>query len=253
VSLAAPAARAEAPPRPRDWGRFSIASGLDFSSGDYSDRKKTEIWYAPLSLKYERGPWIARLTVPYLRIRGPGNVVFGPGGAVVLGTGARKRETNEGLGDVIAGVGYVLDPWRPALPFLELSGKIKFPTASSSRGLGTGEFDYSLQLDAWKRFGAFTPFGNFGYRFVGDPPHSSLRNTLFGSLGVDWRPRPYLGLGLAYDWRQSASRHTGDAQDLSPYLSWKVFRHVSLEPYGVIGFSRAAPDYGVGFQIRYRP
>jgi hypothetical protein len=244
-------ASAEDPP-PDVHQSFGVGTGFDFSTGDYGESSATDIWYVPLTLRYERGPWTGRLTVPYLRITGRGDVVGGLGGAEVVGSSDGPRETDAGLGDIVAGLTYAIEPRSPWFPFIELTGRVKFPTASRARGLGTGEFDYSVQLDVSESFGSATPYLMVGYRFVGNPPGSDLHDTVFSSLGVAYRIVRGLTVGLSYDWRQTASRRLGDVHELSPYVSWRMSEHVTLGPYAVVGLSRAAPQYGVGLQIGYR-
>ena len=245
------AERADAQARPvRRTGRLTLSSGFDFSTGDYGSTGTTQIAYAPFSVKYARDPFVLKLTIPYIRITGPGNVVGVDG--VLLTGGSAKRETNDGLGDVILSTGYVLAPLRPAWPYLEFTGKVKFPTASEKRSLGTGEFDGTLQVEASKTFAAFTPFLTAGYRFVGNPSGSNLHNIIFSSIGFDYRFNARLDAGLTSEWRQTASPSVGDSQELSPYLSWKINSHVSLTPYAVFGLTRAATDAEVGFGASYR-
>jgi len=245
------AERADAQARPvHRTGRLTLSSGFDFSTGDYGSSGTTQIAYAPLSVKYARDPFVVKLTVPYIRITGPGNVV-GVDGVVVSGASA-KNETNEGLGDVILSTGYVLAPLRPAWPYLEFTAKVKFPTASEKRSLGTGEFDETLQVEASKTFAAFTSFLTAGYRFVGNPQGSNLHDVAFSTVGFDYRINDRLDAGLSYEWRQTASPSVGDSQELSPYLSWKINSHVSLTPYAVFGLTRAATDAEIGFGASYR-
>ena len=242
---------AEAQARPvRRTGRLTLSSGFDFSTGDYGSSGTTQIAYVPFSVKYARDPFVVKLTIPYIRITGPGNVVGVDG--VLLTSGATKRETNDGLGDIILSMGYVLAPVRPAWPYLEFTGKVKFPTASEKRSLGTGEFDGTIQVEASKTFAAFTPFLTAGYRFVGNPPGSNLQNVIFSSVGFDYRFNARLDAGLTYEWRQTASPSVGDSQELSPYLSWKLNSHISLTPYAVFGLTRAATDAEIGFGASYR-
>ena len=231
--------------------RLGVSTGFDWSTGDYGESLSTEIWYVPLNVRYEWQHWLFRVTVPYIRVTGPGNVVVGGDGGIAAGTQTR-RETRDGVGDVIAGVTYRLDPPLPAFPYLDFTVKAKFPTASRSAGLGTGEFDTTLQVDVMKPLGALTPFATLAYRFVGDPPGTSLHNTLAATLGLDWRLSRALSAALYYGWRQPASDSLGDAHDLVPYLSWKVGRHFTIGPYVEVGFSTAAPDVGVGLQLGFK-
>ena len=93
-------------------GTLTLYGGADYSTGKYGSSQGTDISYFPVIAKYERGRFTAKVTIPYLRITGPGNVI-GFDGVIVVplppGT-APPRRTASGLGDVIAAASYtVLD------------------------------------------------------------------------------------------------------------------------------------------------
>jgi hypothetical protein len=70
---------------------------------------------------------------------------------------------------------YTFEPERYWIPFVELVGIVKFPTASRGEGLGTGKFDFGLESDFFWAAGKFTPFAMIGYRFLGSPPGTDLQ------------------------------------------------------------------------------
>src|SRR5262244_4109710 len=71
--------------------------GAEYSSGDYGAPQKTDIFYVPFAVKYETGPWAYKLTVPYVEITGPGNVIGAGGDRIVVGDGTGPRRTASGL------------------------------------------------------------------------------------------------------------------------------------------------------------
>jgi hypothetical protein len=241
----------EKPARARPASRIGVSTGFDFSSGEYGESQPTEVWYVPLNVKYEwRRRWVFRVTVPYLRVTSPGSIVTGRD-IVAVSEGA-PRETREGLGDVVMGITCRFDPPHRALPYVDLSTRVKLPTASQKEGLGTGEFDTTLQMDLMKPFGRFTPFGTVAFRFVGDPPDADLTDTISASIGFDHRIAEGVSAGLYYAWRQTASRSLGDSHEIVPFVSWKIARHFTIGPYAVVGLSTAAPDFGAGIQLGYK-
>ena len=246
-------------PETRWWhGELSLASGLDFSSGDYDDLVDTEIWYVPVSVSYlfdsfpltdyEWDRLELKITVPYIRIEGPGDFFFDRIGDLRL-----TEAQEEGLGDVVVRGTYL---WLPAprspLPVIELTGKVKLPTADEERGLGTGKTDYTLQLDVARRFGEWTPFLGVGYRFVGRPPGSRLDGSWFASAGATYRINERVSAGLLYDWFGAATPPRHDSHEVIPYVSLRLSDELSVSPYLVAGLSGHTPDYGLGFSIRYR-
>ena len=88
---------------------------------------------------------------------------------------------------------------------LDLTAKYKFGTASVSKGLGTGENDFGLVLDAYFPMGKATPFITTGYRLLGDPPGQNLHNTRQLGGGIAYKVSDQTSLGIIYDWRSAAS------------------------------------------------
>ncbi len=238
-------------PPPESDRQLSLLVGYEFSSGKFDDSDRTRISYVPLTFKYQRGDWIAGLTVPYIRIKGPGDVVRGADGNLVVGTDAAGTTTEGGLGDVIASLSYTFyPPPRTSLPILELTGRIKLPTADEDDGLGTGETDYTLQADLSRRFGPISGYATLGYRFLGDPSGVDLEDGFLASLGFGYRYSPRINLGLAFDFREASTDDSDDARELVPYTSLRVSDRLTLGTYGVVGLSDSSPDLALGVTAR---
>ncbi len=243
------------PPRRDEPGVFGVSVGAEYSSGDYGTSSDTDIWYFPFSLRYERNDWFFRLTVPYLVVSGPGNVVIKGGsgmGSHQPGMGAgggsaptAASRTESGLGDIIGTVSYTLQRAAGGRPAVDLTGKVYLGTASEIKGLGTGENDYAVQLDIAQDVGGVTLFGSGGYRITGDPPGTDYRDVLYGTAGVE-RGFAANTLGAALDVQQ-AIVPSGDAlAQLTGYLTVRPANSTKLTAYLLLGLSDAAPDLGVG-------
>ena len=57
----------------------SVATGFDYSRGDYGFATDTEVLSVPLNLGYESGPWLLSAGFSHLTIKGPATVVGGSG------------------------------------------------------------------------------------------------------------------------------------------------------------------------------
>ena len=230
-------------------GRLTASTGSYFATGDYGRSDDTEFWYVPFELRYDVFPFSARVTVPYLRMDGPMNVVGPLGGGPVGEEDGAEVRSRQGLGDVMASLSYTYARSASWLPAIRFTGKVKFGTADRDEGLGTGENDFILETDLSKRFGRFTPFGALGYRFVGDPPGLDLRDAWLARTGLNYRVRDHLESGLIYSWRQASSRTSGDSHVLMPYASWRLGKRFSVMPYSLVGLSTNSPDFGAGLQL----
>ncbi len=230
---------------------LTLATGFDYTSGKYTGTEDTQILYVPFIAKYETGPWTLRGTVPYIRISGPGNVI-GAGADRVTLPGARAgQRTESGLGDIVLSAFYnVLSERRSAIG-LDIGAKLKLGTADETKGLGTGEEDWSIQADAFKPLGAWTLFGSLGHRWYGDPPGLDLKNVFYGSVGGAYRVRTDTSAGLAYDYRPAIIAGGGEISELTAFVTRRLSREWKLQPYLVLGFGRASPDWGAGAQMAY--
>jgi hypothetical protein len=236
----------------QDW-RFKLGIGGDYSTGDYGTGQAVNIWSVPIMANAETGRWNLGFKVPYISITSAGDVVGGTDGAVVTKkkkiVGSTARTTESGLGDMVGSVGYAVLAGNDGMPLLELTGKVKFPTASESNSLGTGEFDYTAQLDLSQAFGKVTPFGTIGYRIMGEPSGVDLDNIFFATVGAGYTFNRRVSAGLALDYSQATTSGADDAVEVSPYVSWDVTDRWGLLFYGLLGLSDGSPDSGGGVQI----
>lgn len=233
-------------------GQWKIATGVDYSSGDYGDTQDTDITYVPVTVRYLVDPWLFKVTVPWISIKGPGGVIGGgPDGPVVTGGGNQPRRTESGLGDIVASVGYTLPGLMQQGTFVEFTGKVKFGTADEDEQLGTGENDYTIQVDVAKGFGAITPFGTLGYRKTGDSSEFELEDVFFVSVGAGYKLTDATSVGAIYDYREASTTTSDDPQDLVGYVTHKLSDVWALTAYAATGFSDGSPDANVGFQITY--
>src|SRR2546421_4498330 len=230
---------------------LTLGTGFDYTTGKYGGSEKTDILYLPFYARYDTGAWIFKVTVPYLRISGPGNVIGAGEDRVTIPGRAGARRTESGLGDIVGSAFYNVLNERRAPIGIDLGVKVKFGTADETKGLGTGQNDYSLQADLFKPLGNWTAFGSLGHRWYGDPPGVNLRNVFYWSIGASNRLSSQTSAGLAYDFRPAIIAGGGQISELTAFLSHRLSREWKIQPYAVVGFGRASPDFGIGTQIAY--
>lgn len=229
-------------------GKFSANLGFDYSSGKYGSQTKTETWALPLSLKYRTDVWSLRFSTAWLRVKGDGNVT--PEGDP-LNT-SRTTAISEGMGDISATATYNLLDERTAWVGLDISGKIKFGTASTTKSLGTGKNDYTLQAELFKPIkNQWTPFVSLRYKWKGDPEAINYRNVWLGSVGTDYRISPTLSFGGSYDWQQAVTSTSSPIREAMLYLNFRLNAASRMALYAVGGFSHASPDWGSGLTFSH--
>ena len=239
--------------------QVTISTGMDFSSGNYGEPEKTDTLVVPVILRYETGPWTARLNLPWIRVKGTVNRETGEsfGGA----TGAVR--TQSGIGDLTAAAFYtVLDPSKSAVG-LDLGGKIKFATANKNKCLlTTGETDYSLQADLYGMVGSFTPFLTLGWTRKGDPVRRDadcaslgekvdFKNPWYAGIGASYRFTGSTSAGVSYDFRDKLTSSGDPISEATVFLSQRLSPDIKMQVYGVAGFSDNSPDWGLGATVSY--
>ncbi len=171
-------------------------------------------------------------------------------GGIPLGGSSLPSSTQSGLGDIITAFSYNLIDHTPSGIAFDITARLKIPTASANRNLGTGHIDYAVQGDLYKTISKFIFSATFGYRILGDPSGITFHNVFYGAAGAGYRLSENITLGTSYNMGQSPVR-LQDSRDLSLYLSQRVSNNFRLNIYGLRGFSERSPDWGGGINLRY--
>lgn len=225
---------------------FSLTTGLDYSTGKYGGTQSTDILYIPFTGKYEADKYTLKLTVPYLQITGPGNVIRDVGR---VGTATATRTRQSGLGDIVAAGTYNMYGGRVNDVLVDVTAKIKFGTADDAKGLGTGKNDYALQADLYKTMGKNTVFGTLGYKVMGSPAGTALSDVFYASLGASHKYSQETSAGLILDLREKASATGYAQQEITAYVSYKLGKTWKAQTYAVKGFTNGSPDWGAGAML----
>ena len=224
--------------------------GLSFSylTGDYGEDEDTDILYTAATVKryFEKGD--ITLTVPYLDI--DGGVTFIDGGAEpVAGAGG-----GSGLGDIILKGRYYATEQDGPLPFIDLVGSIKFPTADEDKGLGTGEADFTMMAEFARRLQneAWIVLGEIGYTFVGEPSDYDVDNRWLYSVGLAYELNPKVTLSGYLDGRTAIIESNEDPLSILMIGEYKFRPDLRLDTLLEVGLNDGAPDLALTFGVRKR-
>lgn len=248
--LVAVAATAHAADRTAAGTDLDAKLGYDETAGKYGALSKTTLRTTSIGVTYDTDGYGLDLVVPYLEEKGPGRVIFLPGRRPVVLIGPERKASGEG--DITVGLTrYVLTQETRGVD-LDLGAIVKVGTASAAKGLGSGKNDVSVQAALARPLGPFQLTATGGYTFVGKSPELDLRNSAYGSLdaSANWRA---FSAGLTYDVGQTSSRTTTGSRDLTAYVSWKLAHWLSIEIYGLKGYTTESPDHGFGITVTASP
>ena len=230
-----------------------LSTGLEIKEGNYGTDQRLKTMSVTNNLHVQSGRLQLSASLPYVRVEGPGNLVGGGGllGLPIIIDPRRPaaRTKREGLGDLRAGAALSLP--TPGVG-LTLSGEVKLPTASRSKGLGTGATDVAVGAELSKRLGPLTPFVGVAYNMPGDPEGLELRDALSAQAGAAVQMSPKLRGHIAYGHAQSVSPELTEERQISTGVNASLSKALSLGLYGSAGLSETAPDIGAGMQLRFR-
>lgn len=324
-----------------DSGVWRASAGVNYSEGDYGDTRKTKVVAAPIALKYSRGGFSVRVSVPYVHIDGPGSLLDTPqgrdagfgdtasgfddhggsrsagsgssgssggsgtsgsnvsgsddttpddgtddsdsggsGGADDTGSGGTgtggsddpvptvatsvsrpaaaalaaaalpPANRRSGIGDVSVTLGYSID--MGADFYVDLSGRIKLPTASKARRLGTGKVDFTGGVDLVKDIGKATLYAGARHKFMGTPAGTPLRDVWGFGAGASYRLPGGIVLGADYDWQQSSFRGNGPSSEMTGWANLGLSRTVRMQAFASTGFTRSSADFAGGLSLSWR-
>jgi hypothetical protein len=250
---------------------LTFSTGLDYSSGDYGTANDTKILYAPFTARLVAGDFSFSATVPFLQIEGTGDVVGGgDGGPIVTQCGPLRQRLGQcrptsapptpvapgvtrtsGLGDISLSANYLLPEDVSEDWLIEFQSRVKLPTASASKGLGTGKADFSFGVDVSRPVGALLPFVTLGYRLLGNPDFFALKNGLTASVGTGIEVGTS-ALLISYDYSAASVANGQDSHSLFGSWSVPINDKFRLTTYGVAGLSAGSPDFALGLQIAFK-
>lgn len=233
----------------RENWRLSI--GASYSSGDYGEPIDTSVTSFPIALRYSKNRFRARLSVPYVILSGPGSLLDpGDSGGVDVGDGDLRFQRRQGIGDVSVSAGYLL-PLGHRLS-LDATGRVKLPTASRAKRLGTGKVDFVAGLELRKTLKGASLYVGGRRRFVGEPDGANLRDVWGVGAGGSANVAKGLNLGLNYSWRQSSRIGGGDISEVVGWTNVRLNRRLRLTIYGGTGLTQNSSDRIAGTSLSYR-
>ena len=221
--------------------RLRYSTGFDYSQGDFGLDEDSRLFFVPVGVTADYDRWRFRLVVPFLVSDGPSVILEGDG----VDPSTTLSDENAGMGEIALSASYLVSLPIEGWPLMDLGLSVSLPTRTKLE-LGTGGWAFAPRIEFFERYGRITPYAAFGRKFF---TVGSLDDRFFTSVGASLEILDWLSFGTAYDWLEATGGNTSDAHEITPYLSISMPRGWSLSPYGLVGLSEGAPDFGVGFSL----
>ena len=297
---------------------FRLSTGVSFSSGDYGEAEDTDVFAVPVSLTYRQDGLKIRVSVPWVRVDGPGSLLSTPegrDGGVGQGLGRGGDSDNSGSGSFSGGSGSgrsgsgievedddddddsgsgggggdddegegraiaataalaeaaltgtdnrrsgVGDVNITAIYSLDLGGdlffepgvKVKIPTASRRKRLGSGKVDVTVSGDLVKDLGPASFYLHARRKFAGKPSAATIRSTWGAGGGASLGVARGFSVGVDYDWQQSAFRGNRPSSEATAWAYTRLGGTVGLTIYGSTGFKSNSAEVAGGASVSIR-
>lgn len=257
----------------------SVSIGAEYSSGNYNTDSKINSIYVPLIVSWFPGNRLdLSIEVPFIYqnssqvtttlyqnsavTSNPKTVVRrgGPGGNMATGnststpgssSGSGGSSAVSGLGDIVLRAGYILLLEQDYLPQVRSSLLIKAPTASTTDGLGTGEFDFGGGLDLNKWFGDIRLAGEVLFNYQGRVSGFELKNYVSYSGTIGYQLTRNIQPMLIIKGASAPSNYSNDLLEARGRLLWDLTTTTALDLFASHGMSDSSPDYVGGLTVIY--
>lgn len=161
-----------------------------------------------------------------------------------------RINSRSGLGDVNVSALYSFRLARGT--YFEPQVKVKLPTASRSKRLGTGEVDVTLGADLVQVVGGATFYVHGRRKFAGKPEGSTIRSTWGAGGGASFKAADGVYVGADYSWQQSAFVGREASSEVSGWFNTRLSDSLSLTVYAGTGLSDNSANLFGGASVGFR-
>jgi hypothetical protein len=254
--------------------RVFINTSLSAIGGNRSDGAHQNSYYLYGGLRYQAQDYYLSLNLPLVfnssgsftqvggmyipngnNEEGVGEGLHGSGGHGSMTDGGHSMlPQNVGIGDMYMFGSYNILKETRSFPGIFTDGFVKFPTASSSLNIGTGEFDFNLAISARKFVSTLSFYVQVGYLFLGNADEANIENPLTLSLGIgnSFGNGKHLLL-LGYDSYSTIVAGFASLKQVSIGYTYLISPTLSYLMIGSVGLNSSTSDYtisaGLSFSI----
>jgi hypothetical protein len=256
--------------------QLQLATGIEYSNGDYGELSPTEAIVVPFSAKLTFGKLALRASIPYVIVRGPANIApviddsggtrssnsgsGSSGGSSGSGSGGGSSDDNDfatdrdarGFGDASLAATWSFNRIAATSLYVDLTSRVRLHTGDTATGLGNGATDYVVQSEVgWdgRKGGVFVSGGR---RFLGTTATAARVDGWQASAGY-WRNIGKISVfGAQGTWRDASVAGATDPRSIDLFLTRRLSTGWKFEVSGSVGLSNASPDYAAGLNFIWR-
>jgi len=175
-------------------------------------------------------------------------------GSAYLFVDPNEGKNENGLGDTEVKVKYHFIDQKDWIPHFALSGTLKIPTASESKGLGSGKMDFNVNtIFTWNLSERWQLYSNLGYTFIGEHHVDNECNYSVAvqfALSKEWA---LVGEGVGVN---NFNGHKSDDPFSGLFgIQYMLSDNLVWDAGVEIGMNKAAPDFRftTGLTLFFKP
>jgi hypothetical protein len=158
----------------------------------------------------------------------------------------------QGLGDATLSAAWGFRDIGGTRLYVDLTGRVRLPTGSESRGLGRGTTDYATLAEmGWDGDGGGV-FVLGGRQYLESTATVARRDTWQTSAGGWVNVGRATLVGMQGNWRQASRAGGVDPRSVDVFVNVGLAAGWRLDVSGSAGLSKASPDYAAGLGVTWR-
>lgn len=181
-----------------------------------------------------------------------GRPAAGPAPDSTTGLPASFLTNQSGLGDIVGTVACRVVDSAPTRVQVVVGTRIKIPTASATRGLGTGRADLGALAGIRKQFDQGWLYAEGGYLKVGRPAGVDLRNAAFWSIGAGRRLSGRTSLLASAAGNTAILREFGAPVEVGAGVGIRAGERLIFTILPSVGLTDASPRIALTFGLSQR-
>jgi hypothetical protein len=175
-------------------------------------------------------------------------------GSAYLFVNPAEGEKENGFGDTALKIKYRLVDQKEWIPSFAVSGTLKIPTASESKGLGSGKTDFNLNtIFTWNLSKRWQLHGNLGYTFIGE--HEANNEFNYSAAVQFVLLEKFALVGEIVGVNNFNGHKSDDPVSGLVGIQYTLSDNFVLDAGVEIGMNRAAPDFRLttGLTFFFKP
>lgn len=168
-------------------------------------------------------------------------------GGVVSPTSSLTNNRRSGFGDASVSLAYEFGLGNDL--YVSVGSKLKIPTASVAKRLGTGKVDVTVSADVSKDIGDASFYISGRRKFAGKPAGSTIRSVWGAGGGASIRASRSLTLGGDYDWQQASFAGGQASSEVTGWAYVRLNRSLGVTVYAGTGLNQASADFLGGMTV----